>query len=185
MAYLPNKTDDMTSVLMSIDYPHHEIHGGSMYSISIYDADLDTDDELTIAFTTDDSLKWMHAIPLVSNSSASLFEILESPTITVDSGSQQVAVNNNRNSSNTSLISSIETTPTIGSATINPTITADGTVIYSEIIGFGRGGGASSTRGVGEKILKQNTTYAYRLTGLADNGAASLAVVWYEHTSPS
>jgi len=45
----------------------------------------------------------------------------------------------------------------------------------------GRERGASGTEDRDERILKQNTTYAFRITGLANDGVASVVLSWYEH----
>jgi len=65
----------------------------------------------------------------------------------------------------------------------NPTITGDGEVISAEYIGVGKDKGTSEARALAEIILKQNTVYAFRITGAADNGNATIKLAWYEHTN--
>jgi hypothetical protein len=169
--------------MQGIDYPHHEIHSGSAWAIGVNDADLDTADELTIAFTTPDTTKWLHVVAIAANSANSTFEILEAPTITNGTGSDLVPYNLNRNSATTSGILSIKAIPVANQATLTPTITNDGTAIWTESLGGNKNQGSSAGAATrDERILKQNTTYAFRLTGVADNGVASIGLHWYEHT---
>jgi len=119
---------------------------------------------------------------MVSNSVASHFDILEAPTITADSGSEEDVVNRNRNSVNESGVLSIETTQQADMVTINPTITDGGTTIHAEAMGGYKNYPGSGLVGAGKYILKQNTTYAFRLTSDTDNGVASVELFWYEHT---
>jgi len=174
--------DASTHALLVIGYEHHEIHDGRGYVIGTYDADLDTDDELIIAFKTPDTLRYLHVLVDVENTVAGLFEILEGATITNGTGSDLQSFNANRNSSNVSGILNIEASPTAGKASKNPTITDDGTAIWQEILGATKQQGAlSSGGGRHEFVLAPNTIYAFRLTGNADNGIASIDLSWYEH----
>ena len=52
-----------------------------------------------------------------------------------------------------------------------------------DVIGVGKDKGEGAARSLEEIVLKRNTTYAWRITGLADNGNASVRITWYEHTS--
>jgi hypothetical protein len=178
------KNDSTTMALNTIDYAHHEIHAGSSYEIETNDLDLDTDEALIVAFKTPNvSNKWMHCVAFYGVTGEAIGEILEAPTITVDTGSDLVAFNKNRNSINISDISTIETVPELGKATKNPTITADGTIISNVTIGEGRNRQSGESRDVLEWILKENTIYAFRITSKADNNIVQLSLVWYEHTN--
>jgi hypothetical protein len=92
--------------------------------------------------------------------------------------------NQNRNSALVTIVKSIATVP-ISGATLTSTVTADGTVLVSDIIGVGRNAGYGESTHLAEIILKAATTYVFRLTGLADNGVASINLSWYEHISKS
>ena len=174
--------DTSTNALEGIDYEHHEIHAGSAYDVGWYDADLGIGDELIIAFKTSATAKEMHMVITANNSSASIFETLEGPTITAGTGTNLTIRNMNRNSLNASLATNMAVTPVAGLATLNPTITADGTVLNTELIGAGVNKGGGASRGTTERILKANTIYAFRLTGTAASGKANLHLDWYEHT---
>ena len=180
---LENAVDGTTTALKVIEHAHHEVHSGSSFSTGAYDLDLDDGETLTVAFTTNSGAKWLHMVGILKSSSAGLAEILEGPTITADSGTEQLVINRNRNKTgNTSGALSIETSPVANTVSINPTITADGDVIFAEGIGVGKEKGASEARALSEIVLAADTTYAFRITGSADNGNASVRLVWYEHT---
>ena len=175
--------DASTSALETIDYAHHEVHSGSSYAAFTSNSDLDATDELIIAFKTPNTTKWFHMVAGFKNTSESLAEILEAPTITNGTGTESACINHNRNSIKTSGSLSIEASPTSGEYSVDPTITADGTVIMADTIGTGKNKGLSESRGVSEYVLKQNTIYAFRITGVADNGNAAIILNWYEHTN--
>ena len=174
--------DASTEALETIEYEHHEIHAGSTFQASISSADLDTEAEINICFTTPDTTKWGHCTLEASNSSGGLIEILEGATVTADSGTDTPCLNVNRNSQTASVFSSIETAPQVGEFSYNATITGDGTVLDSVYLGAGKSKMAASSRSMNEWVLAQDTTYAFRLTGTADNGMATIRLRWYEHT---
>ena len=176
------RLDPSTLTMQTIEYEHHEIHGGSSYIASATDADLDTAQELVIAFTTPNTLKWLHMLAYASNTSAGTWEVLEGPTITLDTGADMPVFNHNRNSAKTSGVLTIETVPEVGEMTLNPTITNDGTVLLTELIGAGREKVGGESRSNNEWVLRGNTTYAFRITGNANDGRATIKLTWYEHT---
>ena len=183
------KRDAMTEAINIIDYAHHEIHGGSSYFIDTYDTDLDTGDTLAICFKTPDTKKWLHMIASVETSGSIEYSIYEGATITADDGTDITIWNRNRNSSNTSGILTIESSPEAGEATLitaGTGITAGGDTIKQVIMGSGsnpataRGG---TSRGEEEFILEQNTIYAFIVIGQADNIRITISLSWYEHIS--
>ena len=179
--YQSPRIDAMTHALIQIGYEHHEVHDGSSFMATAIDVDLDSGELLNITFTTPAlTLGGIHMIAMASNSSASKFEILEAPTVTANSGTPMSVFNRNRNSSAVTAVKSIATVP-ISGATLTSTVTVDGTVIKTEIMGVGKNSGASGSRDEMELILKGATTYVFRITGLADNGLASIILTWYEH----
>ncbi len=174
--------DRSTYAVNVIDYAHHEVHSGNSFGVSTVDADLDNGDTLVMVFTVPDTVKWMHMISIMRNTSSSLAEMLEGPTIGANKGSEISIHNKNRNSTKVSIATSVAASPTIGKVSIGAAITADGTSLEPEYIGTGKDKGAGETRALAEYILKQNKIYAFRLIGAADNGNASIKLVWYEHT---
>jgi|TARA_Y100000310_G_scaffold340105_1_gene434790 hypothetical protein len=104
------------------------------------------------------------------------------------SGTEAAPVNQNRNSANTSVVLDITGTPAANSFSYGATIAADGTTIYTEVLGSDkRGGSGAGSSDRTEIILKANTTYAFRLLrdSTVANAIANLILLWYEHTHPS
>lgn len=173
------EADITTRAVDTVNHAHHEIHDGRMFRACTVDVDADTNDEVTIAFTTPNTTRWIHLVPTMESSVSALWEMLETPTVTVDSGTESTAKNRNRNSPHTSGILSIETVPVAGEFTVNPTVAAAGTVICSWLLGANKTQGTN--REETEWVLKQNTTYAFRVTSQVENNRISLTLNWYEH----
>ena len=142
-------------------------------------------------FTTPNTLSRLHAVLLVYCGAAAVFDVCEAPTVDIANypTTFYTPINAERNSSITSAILSVRGTPVVNRASLKlkanvAPITADGTVIHAEMIGSGKQGGGSGRRAEDEIILKQNTTYYFRLKGTAggaDNSVASMQVSWYEY----
>ncbi len=175
--------DGLAWAVKVLDYAHAEVHGGRAFTLFAVDQDLDTSDTLVIAFRTPDVARLLHFTAVPGNTSASLFEILEGPTITAGTGSDLTPVNRYRDSVNASGVLDFTATPVANQATLGPTITDDGTVIWADAVGTGRNKGSGTGADRDERILKRDTVYAVRLTGLADNGLATIGLSWYEHTN--
>ncbi len=183
--------DPASFTAVGIDNAHHRIHDGDSFSVSHYEADFDKIDIFGVLFTTPDTLKRIHMFPIVYAGSASLFEILEAPTL--DTGNYptvfSTSINRDRNSSTLSTVLSVRAAPVVNRvslkrpADVTP-ISADGTIIHAEMIGSSKQGGGSGGRDNNEYILKQNTTYYFRLSGSAggaDNSVGSIILSWYEN----
>ena len=187
------RIDASTNTLNTIEYEHHEIHSGSMYAVHLKDLTFAKDGEMGVIFTTPDTTKWLHAVALVQITDKSSFDILEAPTIDVGNYPTNfyVPINRNRNSGNTSAALSVRAAPNANEVSLvldgdaSP-VSADGTVIHTEVIGGAKNrASGEGVRSTSEYILKQDTTYYYRITG--DNtgtGALGLSIelIWYEHT---
>lgn len=179
------RIDNSTRVPITVSYAHHEIHSGSAFSAHVFDADFDAAEVISVSFTTPNTSKWCHMVPLVGSSTASTFEIGEGSTVTAASGTSTVITNRNRNSTKASVVYDLEASPNVNKFTAGGTISNIGTVIHGEGLGGGKNqSGGGGIRDVDEYILKQNTTYSFRLTnGATANGVASMEITWYEHTS--
>ncbi len=183
--------DPTSFAAIGIDYAHHKIHDGNSFSVSHYEADFDKVDIFGVLFTTPDTLNRIHMFPIVYAGSASLFEILEAPTI--DTGNYPTVfstpINRDRNSSTLSTVSSVRAAPVVDRVSLKrpgdvTPVSADGTIIHAEMIGSSKQGGGSGGRDNNEYILKQNTTYYFRLSGSAggaDNSVGSIILSWYEN----
>ena len=185
--------DPMTGALMTIDYPHHELHSGSSFTASY--TNVTTNNNLhrsAIGFTTPNTTKWFHSIAAISASDPAEVFVCEAATIDDDDGTQAVAYNRNRNSAKVSTVLSLEGTPTAGSITtfteaqvVAATFTCGTELAYGVIQ---EGGGPQAVggvaRGIQEWILKQNTTYVIVVKNTAQNpNAHNIRLDWYEHTN--
>jgi hypothetical protein len=170
--------DLISGAAIATDIQHYEIHEGCSYAVSA-DGILDTNGTLSISFKTAATGKYIHAVGFADSALQSRIEVLESPTITVDTGTDLDVFNRNRNSSNTSTVRTIETVPQLNKMTQDATITADGTVFVSQLLGAGKKV-PGQTRDDGEWILKPDTIYSARLTSAEENNLCTVAINWYE-----
>ena len=187
------RLDAITGVPSGIDYAHHEIHDGNFYCLHHLEADFDKVDVIGILLTTPNTLNRFHMLAVVYAGSASLFEILEAPTLDAANYPSvfSTPMNRDRNSNNTSTVRSVRAAPVVNEYSVkrpadSSPVTADGTVIHAEMIGSSKQGGGAGARDNNEYILKQNTTYYFRLSGSAggaDNSVGSIVLNYYEHTA--
>lgn len=167
------RSDASTEALMTIDYAHHEIHDGSMFSY---------DDVVTLGsaatqdyvITVPNTTKWPHfAFDIESTVGGLTMELYEAtdkiPT------TPQTTYNRNRNSAATA-------TTTVHKGTSGGT--TDGTRIGWRSSGTSTAAGKLSGR-VGESTergLKMNTKYILRVTSKTNANDISVGLLWYEHT---
>ena len=172
--------DGSTTAFNTVDYPHHEVHSGSSYHVLYNIANLGAmttpNDTIQLHFTTPNTTKWVHMLFLARTSGAALFTVTEAPTGGMETPTGTITIlNRNRNSGNTSGITSVS---------YDGTTATGGTVMHTEYIGAGLGGTsqAGASRSVEEWVLKQNTVYA---VSIVDTSAitATLLLSWYEHTN--
>jgi len=166
----PAEIDDTTHTLQNIEYEHHEIHSGSHYFICDYDSSIQVSETIEFVITTSDTTKWAHMVLDFSSTLGVSLEVYEGSTDVVG-GTSVTPINNNRNSTNTSSLTIVK----------DPTSITDGTRIAGFLAGANRQSGFNNRER--EVILKQNTTYLFRFTSLANNNAVSFCGEWYEHTN--
>ena len=174
MKYL--RIDSVTGAVNTIDYAHHEIHGGSHYYISGSLAMALENDTFYIKLVTPDTPKWVHFTFAISSLLAASTTFYEDATGGMTGGSSVTPINNNRNSSNTSgvvLTSGVLANTGQGVILENLSWGADTNKIQA-------GGG---TARADELILKQNSVYCRKFLSLADNNILQFKASWYEHTN--
>jgi hypothetical protein len=168
----PLRADSATNSLQTIDYAHHEIHGGSHFYVADY-TDLGSGSTYNIVIATPNTTKWAHLVFEFNHELETTIVITEGISTDAD-GTAITEVNNDRNSATTAT-TVFTHTPT------NPT---GGTVIWQQRLGSGRKEGGGS-RNDNEIILKQNTKYLVAFTN--NSGSASSLTnwwfEWYEHTN--
>jgi hypothetical protein len=162
--------DSSTETLQTIEYEHHEIHSGSHFFICGTQA-LSNSEVVNFTFITPNTTKWTHMTFVIEGTGAISLEIFEGATVNV-AGTAVTARNSDRNS---------ETT-TVNTIRTGDTYTGTGTSIYSKQTGALKSIGIISRNN--EIILKQNTTYIFRITNeTAVANQLTYCADWYEHQS--
>jgi len=180
-------TDESTNKLVTIEYEHHEVHAGCMFSAHYVQEVTDTDDRSVVAFTTPAD-KEIHLIVHAASTAASDLLFLEGATGTTIGATDLTVYNRDRNSDTASLLTSIDGTEgalSYYSLTTDTAITG-GTELYHEHIGAGQKNKAvmGASRASNEWILKKSTVYDIELKALdANTNIQHLELVWYEITN--
>jgi len=187
--YIANANiDKTTKALETIDYAHHEIHGGNHYTAMISTSNIGNlsspDDALTLTFTTPNTTKWPHMIFIFNGVGGALCRVREGGS---GGGLEEGVVtcfNNDRNSSNTSGL--LDLGLTAGRISYNAGLDTGGSLIVDEYISGAttnqnRAGGGAESGGRFEWKLKQNTRYQISMFSTA-SVAAAIVLHWYEHT---
>lgn len=165
--------DGPTNTLQTIDYAHHEIHGGSHYLIENF-ISTGSGDVTTFGVTVPDSEQWPHIRWSISAGKSAEFEVKESAAFS--GGSAITPVNNNRNSTKTSTLAVVS----------GPSVTDTGTSLLRVAFGvtgagfFNPGSGGEGGR-ENELILKRNTKYLFQITSNTASNVISYHAFWYEH----
>ena len=169
--------DEITRVLTTIDYPHHEIHSGSHFYITGHTTlgnNAGVDDILRVKLVTPDTGKWAHFQWAISSTGTLEATLHEAAAGGMTGGGPVTPLNNNRNSPNTSGV-------VITSGVIAPTTA--GTLIDNAKWGASGfkveiGGGSGRDD---EIILKQNTIYLRTFLSTTADNIIQFKASWYEH----
>lgn len=173
--YVPGKSgiDPLTEILASISSEHFHIHEGEHFFLAGFEQ-IDTDADITFGITTPDADVEAHVTTIINATSQIEIYIYEDSVFTV--GTPVPAINNNRNSGNTSDMVIV----------IGPTISNIGTEISAQASGkaganpqFARGG--LNVR-ENEIVLKRNTKYIFQTISRDDDNILSFRADWYEES---
>lgn len=169
--------DASTNGLITIDYEHHEIHEGDHFFIEDVQ-DLAINAVFDVQWTTPNTAEWDHFTFELNCENETEWYIYEGATIAL-AGTTIPAINNNRNSANTTsaTIAGISNT-SVANANLDTAVAA-ATELAHGIVGSGQNGGLV-VRGR-EIIMKQNTVYCLRAIANAA-GYTNFYIGWYEHT---
>ena len=172
---LPYAVDKSTGAQISIDYAHHEVHGGSHYYVEGFTT-LATGASLLVKLVTPNTTKWSHFNWHIESNGFLETYLYEDASGGMAGGATITPLNNNRNSSNTSgmMIVSGVATPTTYVTTISQK-SWGGT-------GFKTTSGGGSGR-EDELVLKQDATYCRTFVSGSDDNIVSFKAFWYEHTN--
>lgn len=162
-------TDSSTNAVNTIDYAHHEIHGGSSFTAD-YTVELANGATIDILVVTPNTTKWAHMEYILMCELESEIKIYEGVTTSND-GTGLTEFNRNSATAATTVVS------------YTPTVTDTGTLIRTKHLGAGKTAGGES-RDLSEIILKQNTKYLYRITNATTSvNYITFILSWYEHTN--
>jgi len=171
-ASLPDYEDGTTDALKIIDYAHHEIHAGSAY-MHTDTVTLGNSQTYGIVFTTPNTAKQCHLVFAFRAPGETRIDLYENPTNVV-TGSSLNVFNKNRNSSK------------VNTTVLNTFTSSDdnGTLLFTEF--FDRvTQDVSTSRNIGEWILKSNEEYILLITSGSNSNQISWLIEWYEHTDPT
>lgn len=173
------RIDSATHAMETIEYEHHEIHGGSHYFVVGY-ADLANAHVLDFQWTIPDTTKWIHWTWQIDTESGLLWQVYEGAVITNPLAAAITPRNSDRNSANTSSTTMrYEDQANLAAANADTNV-GGATLIESGISGAGKDAGHAIRSH--EIILKQNTVYCLRATANAA-GYINFSMQWYEHTN--
>ncbi len=184
------RIDASTNSLQTIDYAHHEVHGGSLFHCHFKNVVTNANEMTALAWNVPASAKWGHLILVVTATAISEYYFLENPSIDADEGTEVTIYNHNRNSGNGSGMLSIEGTPAAGEMTsYNEAQAADANISFTtELDGdyIGAGKGKSGSGGLSthddEWITDESAQYAVVLKALGnDDCYHAIRLDWYEH----
>jgi len=166
--------DDHTRAFVNVEYEEHEINEGNHFFVANFET-VDDDDSIDFVVEAPDSDTALHMIFEVEGTSQTEFRIYENATVAAD-GSVTAAINNNRNSNNSS----------VATVRKDPTISNVGTLIFSQSKGLA-GTPASKADSEGlvkrgrEIVLKRNSKTLFRITSKDDGNIISYVGEWYEN----
>ena len=146
-----------------LDFIEQCINDGNRYMVGGY-ATIASGGTVDISFQTPDTTKWVHILYRGELSTSATIDFYENVT-NVSGGSALPMINKNRNSANAS-----------GSMLlINPTST-----LGDRIDGFKYGSAGGQPKRIRKMILKQNTTYLWRIVSQAADNSFSFHGEWDE-----
>lgn len=153
----------------TVDVNHLRLHEGRAYYVYRVQDTLAVNANLDIAIAWPSGI-FAHALFTFQCGGNSRFYIYENPTT---SGGTALTIHRRNRS--------LATTST-GAAVYNPTVSALGTEIFSEIITSGQGGTGSGGGGItNEYVLNPLTTYLFRITNTNSQAhITELLIEWYE-----
>jgi len=171
------RIDKATSSLQTIDYAHHEVHGGSTFMYA-QAPDLAINNVRDIQITTPNTTKWAHLTVEVATESETDVYFYENVTINT-AGTADTIRNMNRNSATTTTLT-IKRIDNTSLANANAdTAVAGANTLWRQIIGAGKNSGSFNHDT--EMVLKQNEDYCLRFIANAA-GYVNYFLRWYEHT---
>jgi hypothetical protein len=161
----------------NVRLPHHRIHEGNFFSTHTISTGLTVASPKRFLFITQTlqpdpsdtiEIDMLYQISTFPGCRVELFE----DTVVSNNGTPLDAINQNRNS----------TTTSVGDAFEDPVVTSEGILISSQIIGSTTTGGVGglTIRDEQELVLKAGTTYLLKITPLIDGTDISASLKYYD-----
>jgi hypothetical protein len=172
--------DTEERINLSMSYYLSRVNKGQGFYAVVTDADLDIAVPLTLTFTTPAApRKFLRDVRIAAhNTNPATLEVLEAPTVTVDTGSDVTPLNQNRNRVTTSGVWSMKTVPIVNQMTKGVTITVDGTSLRNVPFGIA----ATNNEYILElPVIKLDTTYTIRFTTTVDDSIGDISITWLEY----
>ena len=167
-----NGIDKATQSLNTIDYAHHEIHNGKHFYIEGHQTIGSSDQPgFQVGLTTPSGSTWAHFTWELNTNGIMDTKLYEDAQ--VSGGVAITPLNNNRNSTNTSMMAISGGASGTGGLQISD--------VYIGGEGFKSNVGGTSKR-EDELILKSGTTYRRDFYSASADNTVSFKASWYEHT---
>ena len=166
---------DGTLIRVVLDSEQYHINKGKAFKAHIGAAALGNGGTMIIAFKTPLGPEKVHLTVIADSTGTSKLELLEGPTVTVDSGTMEEWKNRKRSSSIESGTFTIEGTPWKGHYNEDPTVTVSGEILETYHMGVG-----VNKQWEMKWELNEDTVYAARLTSGEAANIANLILLQYE-----
>ena len=166
-------TNPSTGAVKTIEYEHHEIHGGSSFTTS--DVQLVETTTLRWMITTPAGTKYTHIIPSIECSGE--FLVVETEGSDYTGGTPLAVINRNR-------VGTPNVAGTIATRAPTAGTTLGAVTLRTERVGAtsvaGKTVSSGASRGASEFVFKPATKYIISITTFADV-YVTLRLDWYEH----
>lgn len=163
-----NTLDPSSGIIVVLDNEQYRIHEGQHFFATDHDNDIDVETSKYWHVIAPDSSTDVHLKFTLHLDDPGKIEVFEAPTTTAN-GTSITVFNNDRNSANTADLTLYS----------DPTVSADGNLIYVERIGTNKSAGGKLRRNQ-EIILKYSAAYLIKVTTDANDNEASIEFHWYE-----
>jgi len=173
--------DSSTNTLQTIDYAHHEIHGGSTYRVQVNDPAIGNGGEISISFYVPDTAVLPHVVWEFVHSGSMCMSVLEGTTITVSTGSDVLCKNSRRDAGDTSILQGTATGALVSNYVTTNATYSGGTIISLKYDYAAKNAGGGGVRR-NEIILKRDTYYTFVLDNLeTTTQGGQIRLEYYEH----
>lgn len=164
-------TDPISDVPVIVAFEHHQLHEGETYQYTYAPAALAINTSVLLRLVVPvltPTVKTPHFALEVDATAETWVFMYETPTTTAN-GTQQTTHNRNRNSANAAGMT----------VWLTPTVTGNGTLLNSSIVGAGTKAGGSSRESI-EWDLSSNKVYLIVATAKVAGVNICLRAMWYE-----